>query len=179
MKKDGESNDEFWDGIDNIPVPAREDKNKVLSDCEADEYKPVPAREDKNKVLSDCEAVEYEPDPDPELEQFETDEYEPPSPRKKKKRKKLREYTDEEFSQLTFKMPSCNQTIVCTEGAIIERGFEATFSYAFNNCKGNRHDITKTFFAQTQTIEQGREVVRQRLIKSYPNLIISSIIRES
>ena len=57
--------------------------------------------------------------------------------------------------------------------------FEATFSFAYDNCPNNRITRTKIICTTTTTTEQGRENVRIKLLKSYPNLSINSIIQGS
>ena len=57
-----------------------------------------------------------------------------------------------------------------------ERGFEVSFSWAYNNCKDNRRDSKKTFYEATQTVEQGIGAIKIRIIRNYPNAEINSII---
>ena len=57
----------------------------------------------------------------------------------------------------------------------IEREFEATFSYAYDNCRETRYDSIKIILATTPTVDQGIEFVRTKLLMSYPNLDINSI----
>jgi hypothetical protein len=58
----------------------------------------------------------------------------------------------------------------------VEREFEATFSYAYNNCRETRHSGVKIILATTPTVDQGVDEVKTKLLRSYPNIDINSII---
>lgn len=58
----------------------------------------------------------------------------------------------------------------------VEREFKATFSYAYDNCRFARQNEEKILFATTPTVDQGIDEVKTKLLRSYPNIDINSII---
>ncbi len=59
-----------------------------------------------------------------------------------------------------------------------EIGFEATFSYAYDNCKKRRIDGKKIIYVMTETVDEGKDSVRTKLFLNYPNLEINTIIHK-
>lgn len=177
-----ERNEDFWEGIDHIPKPPRdkydheeiqeptwiEEVDKAISEPPTEEGE-VLAHIDEQLRKDSCEASEHKPNP--EYEKFDSENI--------RAKKPYPNDTTGHWPTPIRKTPSIETVFGQNHSKgdnLVEREFEATFSYKYNT--GGTRNGTKLIYATTETENQGICVVKEQLFKSYPNLDVHSIIHK-
>lgn len=81
---------------------------------------------------------------------------------------------EKEPNALTAEGPIYSESL--EDGYEEERGFRVSFSWAYDNARGNpHHKNNEIMYIHSCSVSEGREKIRTKILRSYPNATIKHI----
>ncbi len=151
MLPDGERTNEFYEGIESLPLRCA----KKFSD---EDY--YDTEDEQHKAVDSCEEKDYIPDPSRELSQDHM-------------------ILERRSVKDPWIMDLLRQRDRIKREPVKERAFEVSFTYAYNNIKGNRHTITRTEYGfcngDKGSINDAQHKISSRLMDAFPNCEVDRV----